>query len=244
MIQALDVFREITFLGVSMRLVIAMLCGGLIGLNRERMRRTKSLAGFRTYMLVCVGAALTILISQYEYIMLTTEWKAISDSIGITTDVSRLGAQVINGIGFLGAGTILVTSDDKIKGLTTAAGLWASACMGLAIGAGFYECAVLAVALIYLAMYVFGNLKVRLLELSKVASLCVEVENMTDIGDVIVSIRSQGADIIEMNLSNGGVIPRKRPEVELVIQLPQQTSLTTIMAMVARLDHVRHVHES
>ena len=93
-------------------------------------------------------------------------------------------------------------------------------------------------------MYVFGNLKVRLLELSKVASLCVEVENMTDIGDVIVSIRSQGADIIEMNLSNGGVIPRKRPEVELVIQLPQQTSLTTIMAMVARLDHVRHVHES
>ena len=244
MIQALDVFREITFLGVSMRLVIAMLCGGLIGLSRERMRRPKGLAGFRTYMLVCVGAALTILISQYEYIMLTTEWKAISDSIGITTDVSRLGAQVINGIGFLGAGTILVTSDDKIKGLTTAAGLWASACMGLAIGAGFYECAVLAVALIYLAMYVLGNLKVRLLELSKVASLCVEVENMTDIGDVIVPIRSQGADIIEMNLSNGGVIPRKRPEVELVIQLPQQTSLTTIMAMVARLDHVRHVHES
>ena len=244
MIQALDVFREITFLGVSMRLMIALLCGGLIGLSRERMRRPKGLAGFRTYMLVCVGAALTILISQYEYIMLTTEWKAISDSIGITTDVSRLGAQVINGIGFLGAGTILVTSDDKIKGLTTAAGLWASACMGLAIGAGFYECAVLAVALIYLAMYVFGNLKVRLLELSKVASLCVEVENMTDIGDVIVSIRSQGADIIEMNLSNGGVIPRKRPEVELVIQLPQQTSLTTIMAMVARLDHVRHVHES
>ena len=97
MIQALDVFREITFLGVSMRLVIAMLCGGLIGLSRERMRRPKGLAGFRTYMLVCVGAALTILISQYEYIMLTTEWKAISDSIGITTDVSRLGAQVING---------------------------------------------------------------------------------------------------------------------------------------------------
>ncbi|MDQ9828115.1 MgtC/SapB family protein, partial [Acinetobacter baumannii] len=81
--------------------------------------------------------------------MLTTEWRAASESLGISTDVSRLGAQVINGIGFLGAGTILVTSDDKIKGLTTAAGLWASACMGLAIGAGFYECAVLAVALIY-----------------------------------------------------------------------------------------------
>lgn len=244
MIQALDVFREISFLGVSLRLVMAMICGGLIGLSRERMRRPKGLAGFRTYMLVCVGAALTIIISQYEYIMLTTEWRAASESLGISTDVSRLGAQVINGIGFLGAGTILVTSDDKIKGLTTAAGLWASACMGLAIGAGFYECAVLAVALIYLAMYLFGNLKTKLLDLSKVASLCVEVENMTDIGDVIVSIRSQGADIMEMNLPNGGMIPRKKPEIELVIELPQQTSLTTIMAAVARLDHVTHVHES
>lgn len=244
MFHALDAFREMTFAGVSLRLIMAMLCGGVIGLSRERMHRPKGLAGFRTYMLVCVGAALTMLISQYEFKMLTTDWKDIAQSIGMTTDVSRFGAQVINGIGFLGAGTILVTSDDKIKGLTTAAGLWASACMGLAIGAGFYECAFLAVFLIYFAMYFFGNLKTKLLDLSKVASLCVEVEAMSDIGDVILMVRSQGADIIEMNLPNGGVIPRKKPEVELLLQLPQQTSLQTIMAVVSRLDHVSHVHES
>ena len=125
MLQALDVFREMTFLGVALRLIMAMFCGGLIGLNRERMRRPKGLAGFRTYMMVSVGAALTMLLSQYEYTMITHQWASIAGEVGIKTDVSRFGAQVINGIGFLGAGTILVTKDNQIKGLTTAAGLWA-----------------------------------------------------------------------------------------------------------------------
>lgn len=244
MIHAFDSLREMTFIGVSLRLMMAMICGGLIGLNRERMRRPKGLAGFRTYMLVCVGAALTMVLSQYEFTMLTTEWQETATRVGITTDVSRFGAQVINGIGFLGAGTILVTSDDKIKGLTTAAGLWASACMGLAIGAGFYECAVLAVVLIYLAMYFFGSLKAKLLDMSKVVSLCVQVETTVDIGDVIIAIREQGADILDMDLPNGGLVPRKKPEVELVIELPSQTSLAVIMAAVSKLEHVQHVHET
>ena len=133
MLQALDFLREMTFLSVALRLMMAMFCGGLIGLNRERMRRPKGLAGFRTYMMVSVGAALTMLLSQYEYTMVTTQWATIAGKVGITTDVSRFGAQVINGIGFLGAGTILVTKDNQVKGLTTAAGLWASACLGLSI---------------------------------------------------------------------------------------------------------------
>ena len=127
MIQGLDFLREMSFLSVCLRLALAMLCGGVIGINRERMRRPKGLAGFRTYMMVSLGAALTTLLSQYEYTMLTTQWAQLSTEIGITTDVSRFGAQVINGIGFLGVGTILVTKDNQVKGLTTAAGLWASA---------------------------------------------------------------------------------------------------------------------
>lgn len=86
-------------------------------------------------MLVCLGAALTMLLSQYEYYMVTHEWAQLASEVGIRTDVSRFGAQVINGIGFLGAGTIIVTGRQEVKGLTTAAGLWASACMGLAIRA-------------------------------------------------------------------------------------------------------------
>ena len=244
MIHALDCFRELTLLGVVVRLLMAMICGGLIGLNRERMRRPKGLAGFRTYMLVCVGAALTILISQYEYIMVTTQWQDVAIHNGIKTDVSRFGAQVINGIGFLGAGTILVTSDDKIKGLTTAAGLWASACMGLAIGAGFFECAILSVALIYFAMYVFGNLKGRLEDLSRVVALNVQVESMADIGEVVLMIRHQGAEIMEMSLLERGKPLRTRTDVEFLIALPNQMTATTMMVEISHLDHVKHVLEA
>ncbi len=110
-------------ISITVRLALSLLCGGVLGFERERKGRA---AGFRTYMLVCMGATLVMLTNQY-----------IHDYTG-TGDIARLGAQVISGIGFLGAGTIIVTGRNHIKGLTTAAGLWASACIGLAIGIGFY----------------------------------------------------------------------------------------------------------
>ena len=147
MMEGLAYLREMNVASVLLRLTVAMLFGGFIGLERERKRRP---AGFRTYMLVCLGAALTMLLSQYESYMVTHAWHETAMEIGLRTDVSRFGAQVINGIGFLGAGTIIVTGKQEVKGLTTAAGLWASACMGLAIGAGFYECVLLGFLLILL----------------------------------------------------------------------------------------------
>ena len=144
-----DYLRELNLASVLLRLLLAMLFGGLIGMERGRKGRA---AGFRTYMLVCLGAALTMLLSQYEYVMLETRWAPLAAEMGMRTDVARFGAQVINGIGFLGAGTIIVTGRQEVKGLTTAAGLWASACMGLAIGAGFYECVLLGFLLIFLSI--------------------------------------------------------------------------------------------
>ena len=200
MIQALDVFREISFLGVSLRLVMAMICGGLIGLSRERMRRPKGLAGFRTYMLVCVGAALTIIISQYEYIMLTTEWRAASESLGISTDVSRLGAQVINGIGFLGAGTI-ITSKLRVRGLTTAAGLWTSAIIGLAIGAGFYEGAILATFLVEVAVTVFLRLEHFVVAKTSNVHVFLEYTNPDVVDKVILYCRRKNIDIMNLEIT-------------------------------------------
>ena len=133
--EVMNYLREPNLASSMFRLTLATICGGLIGIERIRKRRP---AGFRTHTLVCIGAALTMIISQYLW------------SRGQTTDLSRLGAQVINGIGFLGAGTIIVTGRQQVKGLTTAAGLWASACMGLAIGAGFYFGAVVGCILIIL----------------------------------------------------------------------------------------------
>ena len=124
-----------------LRLSVALFCGGAIGLERGKKRRP---AGFRTHMLVCIGAALAMLISQYLSMMETTFWVSLVSPNAPKTDLSRLGAQVINGIGFLGAGTIMVRNHSRVTGLTTAAGLWTTACIGLAIGAGFYWVAILA----------------------------------------------------------------------------------------------------
>ena len=140
LIPLFDPIRGVTIPALLIKILLSVFFGGLIGLERGHKHRA---AGSRTYMIVCMGAALTMILSQYENQLLNTNWKDISDALGIKTDVSRFGAQVINGIGFLGAGTIILTGRQEIKGLTTAAGLWASACMGLAIGSGFYECAIL-----------------------------------------------------------------------------------------------------
>ena len=100
MTETIAYLREFHFASVVLRLALAMLLGGCIGLERERKRRP---AGFRTYMLVCLGAALTVLLSLYEYTLITGPWSALAAELGMKTDVSRFGAQVINGIGFLGA---------------------------------------------------------------------------------------------------------------------------------------------
>ena len=109
MLHIFDFAREMNTLAVAFRLVLAVLCGGLIGIEREYKRRP---AGFRTHILICLGAAMTTLTSQYMFL-----------TMRLYTDVARLGAQVIAGIGFIGAGTIIVTKRQRVKGLTTAAGL-------------------------------------------------------------------------------------------------------------------------
>ena len=133
--ELLGSLREINILSIIVRLTMAAICGGFIGYDRGRKRRP---AGLRTHILVCIGSALVMITNQY-----------IIDIMGYSSDPTRLGAQVISGIGFLGAGTILITGKQQVKGLTTAAGLWASACMGLAIGIGFYEGALIGCIFIF-----------------------------------------------------------------------------------------------
>jgi len=108
------------------RLLLAMAAGMLVGVDRERKNRG---AGMKTHVLVCIGAALAMMTSEYIY----------HEFPDARADMARIGAQVVSGVGFLGVGTIMVTGKNQIRGLTTAAGLWASACAGIAIGIGFVE---------------------------------------------------------------------------------------------------------
>ena len=133
----MDFLRELNIYSVLLRIFLSVLVGGVLGLERERKNRP---AGLRTYILVCLGASLVMMTNQYVYAYYETG------------DPVRMGAQVISGIGFLGAGTIVLTGRNQIKGITTAACLWTAACSGLAIGIGFYEGALVSAIVIVFIM--------------------------------------------------------------------------------------------
>jgi len=131
---------------ILLRLCVAAILGGLVGIERENKKRA---AGFRTHILVSLGSALAMITSVYIF----NTYKDMTN-----LDPARLGAQVISGIGFLGAGTI-IKQGDMIKGLTTAASLWGVACIGLAAGIGFYEAAILTGVIIYCTLVFLRKLE-------------------------------------------------------------------------------------
>ena len=134
MLKLFDCIRDVTPLTVLIRMLLAFLLGGVIGMERSYKNRP---AGIRTHILVCIGSMIAAMTGVY-----------LAVNRKLPTDLSRLGAQVVSGLGFIGGGTILVTKNKKIKGLTTAAGLWATGIIGLALGSGFYEGAIIAAVLV------------------------------------------------------------------------------------------------
>lgn len=174
--------RELTMTGIIVRILVAIILGGIIGLERGMKNRP---AGLRTYMLVCLGACVVMLINQYTY------------QVYGGGDPVRLGAQVISGIGFLGAGTIIVTSHNQIKGLTTAAGLWASACIGLAIGIGLYEVAIVAGTAVFLVLTVLHQWDFFMRSRTRVIDIYVELDQTVSLGAFIRNARER-----DLQLSN------------------------------------------
>ena len=240
MLQELDYLRELNIWSVMLRLTLAMVFGGLIGLERGRKGRA---AGFRTYMVVCLGAALTMVMGQYEGYMLAEVWSEVVDKTDARADVSRFGAQVINGIGFLGAGTIIVTQKQEVKGVTTAAGLWASACVGLAIGAGFYEAVLIAFLAIFLSIRVLTPVENVVIENARNMNLYVEFDSLDDIGAIIGKINSQRAHIYEVDINHGRKEAMRNPSAVFSIRLEQKKTHTRIIAAIAELDSVRAIDE-
>ena len=240
MIKALDFLREFTVLSVLVRMALAMLLGGMIGLERAKKRRA---AGFRTYMLVSLGAALTMLLGQFNTVCLESVWTLGPAQEGLRTDVSRIGAQVINGIGFLGAGTILVTWRGEVKGLTTAAGLWASACMGLAVGAGFYECVILAFALIFFSIRFLTKLEDIIIRRAKNMNVHIEFFSLDEIGDVITHFKSQNIHIYEVDISRKTDDSFPYPSAVFTIRLPKKMSRTEVLTGISDMKNVLSIEE-
>ena len=236
----LDALRGLNLLSILVRLFLAMVLGGIVGLERGRKHRA---AGFRTYMLVCMGAALTMLLGQYQDLMLTTRWAEQAAALGGRSDIARYGAQVISGIGFLGAGTIVLTGRKEVKGLTTAAGLWACACMGLAIGAGFYECVLLSFAIIIMVILLLPKIESFLIEKSRNMDIYVEVFGTEGIHQVIDCLKRQNIHIYGVDINHSPSQPEGYPSAIFSIGLCKKQTHTGIIKQLSRLDAIHSIQE-
>ena len=168
---------------ITVRLILAVVCGGAIGLTRSVKRRG---AGFKTHALVCLGSALVMMTGQYIYV-----------DFGAISDIARLAAQVISGVGFLGVGTIMVTRDNHVKGLTTAAGLWTCAGIGLSIGIGFYSGAAITTILVLVIYRFMGRVDEIAYEHSRVLDIYIEFESRRSIAPFI-SVLKQNTQLNHM----------------------------------------------
>lgn len=238
--DALSYLRQMNLSSTLLRLTLAVIFGGIIGIGRERKGRA---AGFRTYMLVCLGSALTMMIGQYLFDMLHTRWTDALSATSVNIDVARIGAQVINGIGFLGAGTIIVTRTLEVKGVTTAAGLWTSGCTGLAIGAGFYEGVALSFFIIFLAMNLLPKLEESINSSSRYMNLYAELSSSGAVSTLIESLRENEIQVFDVEFGKTHGRSTEYLPVFISLYLPWRRSHLTVLSSLSRLDGICAIEE-
>ena len=190
MFSSLNFLRQPDMLGMIVRVLLALICGGAIGWERTEKRRP---AGFRTHILICLGAAMTTATSQYLYIVMH-----------YPISVSRMGAQVIAGVSFIGAGAIIMTKWRRVRGLTTAAGLWVAAIVGLCCGAGFYEGAVYGTALVLVAEVFFSKLEYRLLRDNREVTVYAEYASPSCLEEMVSRCHMLGIKIVDVEITKKG----------------------------------------
>ena len=221
------VYREVTLLAVALRIVIAVLCGGALGLERGLKHRP---AGMRTYMLVCVGACLIMLTNQYLF------------QVTQTGDPMRLGAQVVSGIGFLGAGTIVVTRYNRIKGLTTAAGLWSAAGVGLALGVGFYEAALVAGVAIFVVMTLLQRWDDNLHSKTRAVEIYVELAEGTTVGSFIKTLRDMDLNVSNIQMEQSATENDARGLIA-TLKAQKRCDHSELMEKIRQINGVRYLEE-
>ncbi|MBQ1931349.1 MAG: MgtC/SapB family protein [Lachnospiraceae bacterium] len=229
MLSIFDGLRDITFATVALRMFLAMFCGGCIGLEREFKRRS---AGFRTHILICLGATMTTSISQFLYLYM-----------GYYTDMARLGAQVVAGIGFIGVGAIVTTPQKRVKGLTTAAGLWASAIIGLCLGAGFYEGALLATILILIAELVLSPIEHKYMDRTPEVNLYMEYNNKATLDNVLFIFRQMDIKVVNLEITRATENERHNASAIFLIRLNRRFNANKVVDAVRKVEGVFSIYE-
>ncbi|MDD7388141.1 MAG: MgtC/SapB family protein [Lachnospiraceae bacterium] len=215
---------------ILLRLFLSAFLGGLLGFERTHTGRA---AGLRTYAIVCCASALIMMTNLYIY-----------DTMG-ASDPVRLGAQVISGIGFLGAGSIIVTGKfhQHIKGLTTAAALWASGAIGLACGCGYYFAAITATLIIFFAMHFLKIVEKKLLTNDRNITFYIELDSLESMGLITQLFRSMNITIDNMKLSRP-YLDASQTAVTYAVILPRRIKRTEVIEKLAGNEHVIYIEEA
>ena len=221
----LPFLRDLSPLTLILRFMTACVCGGVVGYSRGKYHRP---AGIRTHVLVCLGAASTVLMSQF-----------CIEILGVPGDTMRVPAQVVSGIGFLGAGSIM-KNRNHVTGLTTAAGLWATAGMGLCSGAGYLECALLMCVIIYLALVPLYKLDAMHVKTAHAITVYMELSPELRLSSLMKSLSAIGMQMnsIEPFGSSGVDYCGYRLEVEMI---DQDLDIDHAMKQMGELDEVQFV---
>ncbi|MGI5117820.1 MgtC/SapB family protein [Treponema sp. SP13] len=221
-----EILTSLNTVSVFARLALAVAFGGILGLERGRKHRP---AGFRTYMIVCLSSALVMITDLY-----------LVEFYG-TGDPARLGAQVISGIGFLGAGSIMI-SNMRIKGITTAAGLWGSAGLGLALGAGFYIGAFITGVFLLIIMTIMSRIDARMNAMSRSMIIFAEFKSTEALSSFVKEARKMNCTLsdIEMKKSqlDGDYIG-----VNIAISLPKRRNHAEVIQQFGALKGVKYIEE-
>lgn len=225
----IDYLQGIDDLAVAIRLVIATACGSLIGWERVVRRHS---AGIRTFALVSLGSAVAAVLNIYLALI-----------PNLNADVSRIPAGVVSGIGFLGAGTILVTGRNQIKGLTTAATLWVASCMGMAFGAGYLSVGFVCFILVLIANLLLMHLSTRVEENSRYVSLYIEVEETNGIKKLRKSFVGMGYQITSMNKTKDKTLSGTDTALMIDLDFKKRHSHLKLIDELNNLDFVSYVEE-
>ena len=221
--EMVEYLSELNTVTMLVRILLAAIAGGCVGFERGYHGRA---AGLRTHMLVCLGAALTALIGCY----LTQN--------GYSSDVQRTGAQVMSGVGFLGAGTILLKKDtSKITGLTTAAGLWSTAAIGLAVGYGLYEAAAVTVIVVVLAFTLMSRVEFTMHRKRQRMLVYLELENMHSIRAMMELLRND-FEAIEIQVTPPRSGRTDHVGMEALIRVHQKDTPEEKIEKIQQIEHV------
>lgn len=230
--EFLEYLHDFNMVTVALRLVLALVFGGLIGLERGRQRRA---AGLRTHILVCVGAALTVMVGFFA-----------REILDITnSDPLRVSAQVISGIGFLGVGTIMVKGRFQIVGLTTAAGLWVTAAIGIAVGAGFYEGALIAFLVSAFTVMVLNKIERKINDHLSSFGLYLEIKGDANICACLDYMKTKyHAHDLQVTVPRSGVSGNVGIEASVDVNKKENVNLKSVIKDLDSIDYVVYAIES